>query len=202
MLRNPVDRAYSAYWYAIQMGREDKKTFEEAISVEEERLKKGVDFRVSVVGGGDARDIPDVFDRARNQLGDRVVRWGFQESRADYEAALLDADVIVSTARHEFFGISVVEAVAAGAFPLVPNGLAYPEVLGGKDAAGDDSFFYDGSAKELAGRLEILASRIDSDNLRQGEPGRRVKIVEKFLWENALPAMDDELENLSAGERA
>lgn len=44
MLRSPVDRAYSAYWYAVQMGREDKRTFEEAIAAEKERLKTGEDF--------------------------------------------------------------------------------------------------------------------------------------------------------------
>jgi len=46
VLRNPVERAYSAYWYALQMGREDKKTFEDAIFAEEERLKTGEDFHL------------------------------------------------------------------------------------------------------------------------------------------------------------
>lgn len=32
MLRNPVDRAYSHYWYARRRGWEDKETFEEAIA--------------------------------------------------------------------------------------------------------------------------------------------------------------------------
>jgi glycosyltransferase involved in cell wall biosynthesis len=37
--------------------------------------------------------------------------------------------VVVSTAIQENFGISVVEAVAAGCHPLLPNRLAYPEVI-------------------------------------------------------------------------
>jgi hypothetical protein len=45
-LRNPVDRSYSAYWYAVQKGREDKKTFEEAIAAEPERLECGNDFHL------------------------------------------------------------------------------------------------------------------------------------------------------------
>jgi hypothetical protein len=40
ILRNPVDRAYSAYWYARRMGWEDLKTFEEAIAAEPIRLKE------------------------------------------------------------------------------------------------------------------------------------------------------------------
>jgi hypothetical protein len=46
VLRNPIERAYSAYWYAIQMGRESKKTFEEAIEVEAERLETGKAFHL------------------------------------------------------------------------------------------------------------------------------------------------------------
>lgn len=46
VLRNPVDRAYSAYWYALQMGREDKMTFEEAILAENERLKTESDYHL------------------------------------------------------------------------------------------------------------------------------------------------------------
>lgn len=41
ILRNPVDRAYSAYWYARRMGWENLKSFEEAIAAEPNRLKEG-----------------------------------------------------------------------------------------------------------------------------------------------------------------
>jgi len=39
ILRNPIDRAYSAYWHAVRYGRENL-SFEEAIKVEPERMKK------------------------------------------------------------------------------------------------------------------------------------------------------------------
>ena len=44
VLRDPVSRAYSAYWYARQMGREDAETFEKAISMEPSRLQSGNDY--------------------------------------------------------------------------------------------------------------------------------------------------------------
>jgi hypothetical protein len=41
MLRNPIRRAYSAYWYARRMGWENIMTFEDAIKAEPYRLREG-----------------------------------------------------------------------------------------------------------------------------------------------------------------
>lgn len=40
-LRNPVDRAYSAYWYQRRKGWETARTFEEALALEDERVEAG-----------------------------------------------------------------------------------------------------------------------------------------------------------------
>ncbi|MCB0969722.1 MAG: glycosyltransferase, partial [Ilumatobacter sp.] len=58
--------------------------------------------------------------------GDRVVHAGWAETD-EYPRLLRSADVVVSTAHHEFYGIAVVEAIGAGAFPILPNRLVYPE---------------------------------------------------------------------------
>lgn len=41
VLRHPVERAYSAYWYARRMGWERLGTFEAALAAEAERLREG-----------------------------------------------------------------------------------------------------------------------------------------------------------------
>jgi glycosyltransferase involved in cell wall biosynthesis len=153
---------------------------------------RGLDFRVSVIGQ-QFRDAPEVFAWAKNHFRDHLDRWGYQQTRADYEAALLAADVIVSTADHEFFGLSVVEAIAAGALPVLPRRLAYPEILGDIDAADEKLFFYDGSARELTDRLIALAARLQAGNLWEGDPGRGRRAVERFVWPNLAPQLDEAL---------
>jgi hypothetical protein len=53
---------------------------------------------------------------------------GSPKSRAEYAALLASADIAVSTAANEFFGLAMIEASYAGCFPLVPDRLAYPEI--------------------------------------------------------------------------
>ncbi|MEZ4581048.1 MAG: glycosyltransferase [Caldilineaceae bacterium] len=61
--------------------------------------------------------MPDEFVAARARLGDAVVHWGFLPDRAAYLALLGQADLVISTALHEFFGISVLEAIRGRRFP-------------------------------------------------------------------------------------
>lgn len=71
-------------------------------------------------------DEPPEFTRLRHDLGDRIVHMGFADPDS-YVSLLRSADVVVSTAHQEFFGIAITEAVYAGAMPLLPNRLVYPE---------------------------------------------------------------------------
>lgn len=135
-------------------------------------------FRVSVIGQA-FKDTPLVFSRAQRQLGDRICRWGYQPTRHEYEAALREADVIVSTARHEFFGISVLEAVSAGCRPVLPRRLSYPELFS------DTSIFYD----DLALHLDNLAQQLE-----RGAIPPCSDRVEHFFWCHAAPRLDDQME--------
>lgn len=158
----------------------------------EKLLAEGVDFRVSVLGE-QFEEVPEIFETARARLGERIEDWGLLPGRAAYEETLRRADVFVSTAIHEFFGLAAVEAIAAGARPLVPRGLAYPEVLELGDHPERDEFFYDGSAAELARVLAGLATA-------PGEPWPgRVALrerVESFFWPAAASKLDEALSQL------
>ncbi|HRJ41240.1 MAG TPA: DUF3524 domain-containing protein [Caldilineaceae bacterium] len=87
-----------------------------------------IPFRLAVAGEN-FRQQPVEFVDAQKRLASRIVQWGYVESAQAYRALLCQADLVISTADHEFFGISILEAIAGGAFPLLPNRLSYPELI-------------------------------------------------------------------------
>ncbi len=154
--------------------------------------KDSVGFRLNVIGE-QFEEAPEVFTWAREFFSGEIVRWGWQATREEYVAALQESDVIVSTAEHEFFGISVVEAIAAGVYPLLPRRLSYPEILksGTDDEA--DAFFYDGSTQDLAAQLAHLAKRIEQSQLWRDHPDRLHELIKRFYWRNLVDQFDDAL---------
>ena len=90
--------------------------------------QRAVQFRLSVVGER-FRSYPKAFDQIREQFGRCIEHWGFLASREDYDRLLLQADMVVSTALHDFQGLAILEAMASGCVPLAPDRLAYREYV-------------------------------------------------------------------------
>lgn len=88
----------------------------------------GVDFRVAITGERFG-EMPAAFVRAQKELGSRLIQLGFIDSFADYARLLWQADLVVSTAWQEFFGVSVCEAIYCGCIPVLPDRLNYPHLL-------------------------------------------------------------------------
>ncbi len=154
-------------------------------------LERGVDFQLSVLGE-QFEETPSAFAAAHRDLEPVLAHWGFVEDAGVYAQVLAEADVFVSTAIHEFFGLAAVEAASAGAWPLVPRRLAYPEVLEVEAYPQHARFFYDGSAGELAIALERLAAT-DRAVLR-GEVTPLAERLRRFHWPRAAPRLDRALE--------
>ena len=86
---------------------------------------RNVDFKLALLGPR-AEKTPPVLQQIRSEFSAAIVADGMV-SRAEYEHWLGAAQVVVSTAIHEFQGLSVLEAVSAGAVPIVPDDLCYRE---------------------------------------------------------------------------
>ncbi len=96
-------------------------------------LERGADMALYIVGQ-QFRRRPDVFADMHGYLQSyypsALKSWGYIEGDNDYQKLLLSSDVALSTALHDFQGLSVLEAVAAGCIPVVPDRLCYGEWFG------------------------------------------------------------------------
>lgn len=178
-------------WAARWEHDKNPEDFFEAIKILRD---KNMPFRISVIGQS-FRDRPAIFDQAYNDFRDHIDYWGCQQSRQEYERALCEADVVVSTANHEFFGISIVEAIAAGAYPLVPNRLSYPEILGLRRTEGAELFFYDGTSEDLSDKLCRLAACIEKDKIWPVTINPAI-LTNHLKWHNIALRYDKALELL------
>ncbi len=151
-------------------------------------------FRLNVIGQH-FEHTPEIFAHARQQYAPYIHHWGFQPGREAYRQCLLESDIVISTALHEFFGIGIVEAMAAGAYPVVPRRLAYPEVLGLDTLPGTEQFFYDGTVDSLTNRLSALIDSHQQDRLWQDAPDFQ-QITAPFTWTHRASAMDSALSAL------
>ncbi len=122
---------------------------------------------------------PAEFEEARTRLGDRLVHYGYAESEADYARLLWDADIVLSTAIHEFFGVSIVEAITCGCLPILPRRLSYPELI---PAQWHDCCLYDDFAGLLARLRAAIADPTAPLALRAS--------MARFDWQALAPVYD------------
>ena len=134
--------------------------------------RRQVPFKL-VLMGQSFRHQPAAFATVEQRLRHRLLHFGTVTSRAEYVHWLKRADLVASTARHEFFGIAVLEAVRAGCRPLLPNRLAYPELF-------PEEFLYQ------EGCFEKELERLLQNEPRLAPPRAR-QLTEPYSW----PALAD-----------
>ncbi len=81
--------------------------------------------------GQSFRRIPEDMQAVHALLKERkwLGEWGYQESPRKYFEVLQEAHFVLSTSEHDFQGLAVLEAVAAGCVPILPERLVYPEIF-------------------------------------------------------------------------
>ncbi|MDA1028632.1 MAG: DUF3524 domain-containing protein [Bacteroidetes bacterium] len=88
----------------------------------------GHKFRL-ILAGEHFEELPPEFEKAFERYAERILHYGYAEDFKEYSSLLHRADIVISTSIHEFFGISMLEAIYCGCHPLLPNRLSYPELI-------------------------------------------------------------------------
>ncbi|MDA3902545.1 MAG: DUF3524 domain-containing protein [Desulfuromusa sp.] len=148
--------------------------------------EQNIDFELAVLGES-YRNVPNVFAEAKLKLSDHIVHWGYEKNFSDYAAWLLRADILPVTSIHDFFGMSVVQAIYCNCFPLLPKRLAYPEHI---TADYSERCFYT-NFDDLVVRLKSACLNIES--LRQE---KLQVMVAHYDWGGMGAVYDDLLEKI------
>ena len=155
----------------------------------ERLVAEGIDFRLIVLGDR-FRQSPPVFDRARTAFAERLLHWGYASDLATYAHWLAKADILPVTAYQDFFGGSVVEAMYADTFPILPDRLAYPEHL---PAARHRRHFY---ASDVEG-YQLLRQAITQIEAVRGEQFRPQ--VRHYDWSEMIGRYDAAFAEVAGG---
>lgn len=87
----------------------------------------GYSFKLHVLGQS-FRNVPDCFAQAEKDFADEIESFGFQP-QVRYRQILANADIVVSSALHDFQGLSLMQAINYGCYPVAPDRVAYPEYI-------------------------------------------------------------------------
>ena len=96
---------------------------------------RGINYQLAICGRGFGKT-PSEFEDVEETFGNQLIHLGFANYE-QYRCLLKQATLTVSTADHEFFGVGVLEAMAAGTFAILPHRLSYPELIAGPEVSAE-----------------------------------------------------------------
>ncbi|MEZ4754117.1 MAG: DUF3524 domain-containing protein [Bdellovibrionota bacterium] len=146
-------------------------------------LTLNLDFQLAVLGDQPGNETEEV-KAFRKKLGSKIVHWGFVENRSDYISWLWAADIIPLTSIHDFFGISVIEAVYCNTYPILPSRLSYPEIFAGDIFA--DCFYQ--TEEELYEKTKAVLFSAPDFNYDQSS-----KLLNRYDIKEVVKLYDEEI---------
>ena len=176
--RNPnVKKTKTILWnHRWEYDKNPEQFFETLIQLKEENIPFNL-----IIAGESSSKYPAIFDRMASKLQSNLIHLGFADSAEKYKELLMQSDILPVTSIQEFFGISILEAIAYGVFPLLPNRLVYPEHI--PDDAKINHIYND--YNDLYSKLKILllSDTLSFDN----------NWVKKYSWHKMATIYDEAL---------
>ncbi|MCP4359105.1 MAG: DUF3524 domain-containing protein [Chloroflexi bacterium] len=143
--------------------------------------KANIPFRLALCGQQYGKR-PSSFDTAVNQLSDHLIHVGHAEPDK-YRQLLWQADITISTAHHEFFGISILEAIYCHTFPILPHRLSYPELI-------PEPYHRQCLYQNEGGLAQRLRWALENKTLTKKTAVELATAVSQFSWSQIAPQYD------------
>lgn len=147
---------------------------------------EGLKFKIAILGQA-YKNSPSIFKKAFEILAEDIVKTGYL-SGSEYASWLLASDILPVTSNHDFFGISVMEAVYSGCYPILPKRLTYPKLYNMDE---NPEIFYD-SFDELVDKLRFAIV-----NINQIRKKNFSKIATAYDWNQLIKKYDKKIGNLT-----
>lgn len=116
--------------------------------------ERGFKFKLNLLGQK-FRNTPNELAEVQNNFTNEIINKGYIESLQQYYDVVKSSDFVLSTALHDFQGLSLLEAVALGCAPIVPNRLAYTDIF-------PEYYRYASSPSEIKDESCAMADKIIS----------------------------------------
>ncbi len=125
--------------------------------------QRGFIFKINLIGQ-QFRTIPAALLKIKNEFSSELLNDGFVDSSKDYNNILAQSDFILSTALHDFQGLSVLEAVASGCIPIVPDRLSYQDLFPARYRYQSEPVCLNAEAESMADKLiDLNKQRINGE---------------------------------------
>lgn len=146
-----------------------------------------IPFRLALCGENFRRR-PAEFDHAIERLAPHIIHAGYAPDEL-YGRLLWQAAVTISTAHHEFFGISILEAIYCHTFPILPHQLSYPELL-------PERYHLNCLYENEGGLRQRLRWALTHSAEARSMAAELAVYVSSFDWQKIAPLYDTALANL------
>jgi glycosyltransferase involved in cell wall biosynthesis len=147
---------------------------------------KEIDFNLIIIGESFGNS-PKIFEQAKIEFEKHIIKWGYQKSINDYVNCLFMSDIIPVTSNHDFFGISVMEAVFCNVWPILPDRLSYKELFKNK-----------GHTENIYTNDNQLMKKIEAaiKNIHPIRNQSLKKVAQKYDWKRLAGVYDSKFEKI------
>lgn len=139
---------------------------------------KNITFKLIILGE-QTEKYPKIFDWAKDFFHDEILHFGYVSSKEEYWNWLQKSSILMVTSNQDFFGISIVEAIYAKVYPLLPNRLAYPEHIPIEFL---DNHLYNSSHEVEEKIIKLLETQIVLNDFSSW--------VKRYSWQESISKYD------------